>query len=423
MEEQAAAVAADAEVADERLALIQGLQGQGFAAGFRGRFRHAETPNRRGNAIARAEGKLYRFTVGVTNLSAVVLAPQGRCDEARVAVAEAKALYPDWRDSILPEWEIAVHWFAGDMRTALARAVDVAGRDAGELSKRRAFGIAFAILAACDAGDGAAARAHLGRVQRAFGSRDWQFFPRACMHARGVLEWYEGRPSDACATLAEAGKWLQFHGALPYAALALLDLAEAAADCGFVEMAADAAQRLGDVAGDIDSPIYPALAALAAARRDLGTGTRPDLAAIRDAIDVLSRTDCRGFGARAYDVLGRSLVAHELPGAVDALSRAAAAFDTGGASWRRDRVRTALRALGTEGRKAVVAQMGPAALTRREREIARLAANGLTAAAIASRLSISERTVETHLANVYTKLGVRSKMELIRRAAEFTLNT
>jgi DNA-binding CsgD family transcriptional regulator len=31
---------------------------------------------------------------------------------------------------------------------------------------------------------------------------------------------------------------------------------------------------------------------------------------------------------------------------------------------------------------------------------------------------ISERTVETHLAKVYVKLGVRSKSELIRRAAE-----
>lgn len=44
------------------------------------------------------------------------------------------------------------------------------------------------------------------------------------------------------------------------------------------------------------------------------------------------------------------------------------------------------------------------------------------AAEIADRLSISERTVETHLAHIYTKLGVRSKVELIRRAAEFMLN-
>jgi DNA-binding NarL/FixJ family response regulator len=43
---------------------------------------------------------------------------------------------------------------------------------------------------------------------------------------------------------------------------------------------------------------------------------------------------------------------------------------------------------------------------------------GQTAAQIAAHLVISERTVETHLANVYVKLGVRSKTELIRRAPE-----
>jgi DNA-binding CsgD family transcriptional regulator len=37
-------------------------------------------------------------------------------------------------------------------------------------------------------------------------------------------------------------------------------------------------------------------------------------------------------------------------------------------------------------------------------------------------LFISERTVETHLANIYAKLGVRSKTELIGRASELALN-
>lgn len=57
---------------------------------------------------------------------------------------------------------------------------------------------------------------------------------------------------------------------------------------------------------------------------------------------------------------------------------------------------------------------GIEALTRREREVARLAARGYTAAEIASELHISDRTVETHLAHVYAKLGVTSKRALIR---------
>jgi DNA-binding CsgD family transcriptional regulator len=65
--------------------------------------------------------------------------------------------------------------------------------------------------------------------------------------------------------------------------------------------------------------------------------------------------------------------------------------------------------------------IGPGALSRREREVALLASRGETAAEIAGRLVISERTVETHLASVYAKLGVRSKAELIRRAEEFRI--
>jgi pimeloyl-ACP methyl ester carboxylesterase/DNA-binding CsgD family transcriptional regulator len=62
---------------------------------------------------------------------------------------------------------------------------------------------------------------------------------------------------------------------------------------------------------------------------------------------------------------------------------------------------------------------GADALSRREREVARLAARGETAAQIATHLFVSKRTVESHLASVYDKLGIGSKTELIRRASEF----
>lgn len=64
---------------------------------------------------------------------------------------------------------------------------------------------------------------------------------------------------------------------------------------------------------------------------------------------------------------------------------------------------------------------GPESLTQREHQVARLAADDLSAAAIAERLGIGERTVETHLANAYLKLDVSSKVELARRASEFGL--
>ncbi len=57
-------------------------------------------------------------------------------------------------------------------------------------------------------------------------------------------------------------------------------------------------------------------------------------------------------------------------------------------------------------------------LTRREREVLQLAAEGHTNSAIAARLSISARTAETHRANLMHKLGLRSQTELIKYAIE-----
>ncbi|WP_405605270.1 AAA family ATPase [Streptomyces sp. NBC_01410] len=55
---------------------------------------------------------------------------------------------------------------------------------------------------------------------------------------------------------------------------------------------------------------------------------------------------------------------------------------------------------------------GLAALTSREREIAGLVAEGLTNQAIATKLHLSPRTVESHVARVYRKIGVSSRAAL-----------
>lgn len=56
-------------------------------------------------------------------------------------------------------------------------------------------------------------------------------------------------------------------------------------------------------------------------------------------------------------------------------------------------------------------------LTEREREVLSVAAEGLTAREIATRLGVRERTVTTHLARIYGKLGVGSRLAAIRMAA------
>jgi len=60
-------------------------------------------------------------------------------------------------------------------------------------------------------------------------------------------------------------------------------------------------------------------------------------------------------------------------------------------------------------------------LTPREQEICTLLAYGHTNGEIAQKLSISERTVETHRTNLNSKLGLKSRAELVRFAIEHGL--
>lgn len=55
-------------------------------------------------------------------------------------------------------------------------------------------------------------------------------------------------------------------------------------------------------------------------------------------------------------------------------------------------------------------------LTRREREILKMAAEGLTAFEISEKLSISSRTVEVHRSNFMHKLSLKSQSDLVRYA-------
>jgi two-component system, NarL family, response regulator DevR len=62
-------------------------------------------------------------------------------------------------------------------------------------------------------------------------------------------------------------------------------------------------------------------------------------------------------------------------------------------------------------------------LTDREREVLVVAAEGLTARQIATRLGVRERTVTTHLGRIYGKLGVGSRLAAVRMAAQSGLVT
>ena len=409
-----------ARACDDRFVELQGLAAVGYSANFRGAFAEAEEALRRAEMIARRDEKGYRRTV-VLGVLAAGIAGQGRAGECAALFEEARASNPAYRDTILLELETLVRWTAGDFKASMRLAAEAAAW-VGAPTRRRAFGMVFGGLSAAETGDIAGAETLINRARGVLGEQQWQTFPPMLQWTDGTMEWHAGRTGQCVAKLRPAAAALLHMQARKWAAYVLFDLAEAAGEAGDADVAAAAADEFDTVARFVGIPMYHGLAGTASAWAHLSAG-RPERAvdAARAAVEGLAGTDCRAHLARAHYALGRSLPDDARPGAVAALEHAAALLEQCGSRWRRERALDALRRLGSVGRRAAAAALGPDSLTRREREVARLAATGMSAKDIATALFVGERTVESHLASIYAKLGVSSKVELVRRAAELGL--
>jgi DNA-binding CsgD family transcriptional regulator len=129
------------------------------------------------------------------------------------------------------------------------------------------------------------------------------------------------------------------------------------------------------------------------------------------AVRVTAGTPARLQHAYALFDLGCALRrANRRAEAREPLRAALDLADAGGATRLAGRALIELHAAGARPRRAAL--RGPTALTTAERQVASLAAHGYTNRQIAQRLTLSRRTIETHLAHAYRKLDIHSRAEL-----------
>lgn len=192
-----------------------------------------------------------------------------------------------------------------------------------------------------------------------------------------------GDQAGAVRLAAAAAEYARAHHAAGFEAFALHDAVRLGA-------ARTAVDRLEELAETLDSDLVQVFATHARAVAD------------GDPVGI------EGVGA-AFVALGADLLAAE------AYVQAAHGYQRFGtsASDRRLRTQAALLLDRCEGaRTPLVAGIEAPQLTARERDIAQLAAEGLSNLEIADRMVISSRTVGNHLHHVYVKLGISGRSDL-----------
>ncbi|MEU7898281.1 AAA family ATPase [Nonomuraea sp. NPDC049152] len=224
--------------------------------------------------------------------------------------------------------------------------------------------------------------------------------------ARGEAGRAVAEAGRAVARLSATGVWVWGDQLVPPAVSALLQT-------GRVAEATELASRFAEGTGEETAPS-------AAAAVELARGTieaaefRHEAAAAHFA---LARATYAAMpqpyaAARAGEAeAGARLGMGDRTAAAAALAEAAERFATLGATRDAARCRHQLRGFGVA--TPAVRRRATGVLSPREREVARLVALGRTNKEIAEVLFLSRRTVETHVATLLRKLGVRSRTEIV----------
>jgi DNA-binding CsgD family transcriptional regulator len=202
-------------------------------------------------------------------------------------------------------------------------------------------------------------------------------------------------------------------------ALALLVEAHAAA--GRFDDARAAQERLADLAAGCALPYAGALAAQSAGVLAEASGGDA-VSSYESALTEFLRAGLPWEAGRCRLTIAR-LLGYSSPGlAVEEARTALEVFRDLGARHDADEAATVLRTLGVRT-SGIPAPRTSGALTAREREVLGLLVEGLSNQQIATRLFLSKRTVEHHVGNVFTKLGVATRAEALAYAVRHGMTT
>ena len=137
-----------------------------------------------------------------------------------------------------------------------------------------------------------------------------------------------------------------------------------------------------------------------------------------DSAETAARAGARLQAAFSRSLEGRALVAAgERTRAIAVLREAEQELAACGSVRVRDEMRRELRKLGARAEPrgpTAAGDSGVTALTKRELEIAGLVTDRLTNHEIAVALFLSDKTVESHIRNIFNKLGVSSRVDIAR---------
>ncbi|MEV6235583.1 helix-turn-helix transcriptional regulator [Lentzea sp. NPDC051838] len=179
-------------------------------------------------------------------------------------------------------------------------------------------------------------------------------------------------------------------------------------------------QALG-LASALDLPFHRGLAHLARTRVLAQCGQLPaSVSEAEAAADWFTRAGSPLHVAMAFALGAESLAtAGDLQGARAGFGRAKEGYAACDASWLLASVRNSESRLGARSPRPRRPEAAGTvdALSGREREVAELVAAGLTNREIATKLFLSVKTVEAHLARVFTKLDVKSRVGVAQRLA------